>query len=62
MQRVRRLLGNLHKPKKYGRLGIKNIKMFSIVLLARWKWSLRIDKQGLWKEIGIKLWDMEEVK
>jgi len=34
-----------------GGLGIKDIKLFNIVLLTKWKWRLVQESQGLWKNI-----------
>jgi len=31
--------------------GIRDMRLFNIVLLCKWIWHLKIDKSGLWKEI-----------
>ena len=38
------------KEKEQGRLGIKDMKLFNMTLLAKWKWRLRNNEKGLWKQ------------
>ena len=35
-------------PKKEGELGVKNIKLFNITLLAKWRWCLFFNEDSLW--------------
>ena len=37
--------------KHEGGIGIKDIHLFNKALLAKWKWRLGTDEQGLWKDI-----------
>jgi len=41
-------------------LGIKDIKLLNITLLAKWKWMFRYGKKDMWK--GILLYALEEPK
>ena len=34
-----------------GEIGIKDIELFNKALLAKWKWRLGKEQNGLWKEI-----------
>jgi len=34
-----------------GELGVRDLKLFNIVLLSKWIWRLKTDINGLWKEI-----------
>ena len=40
----------INKNKKFGGLGIKNIKLMNISLLCKWWWKLETGK-GLWQSI-----------
>ena len=37
----------LTRPKVQGGLGIKDIYKFNMDLLAKWKWRIRMESQGL---------------
>lgn len=37
------------KPKKEGGLVIKNLELFNIVLLSKWKWRTLMDGNASWK-------------
>lgn len=39
------------RTKKEGGLRVKDLKLFYIALLGKWKWRLSIDVSGLWKEV-----------
>jgi len=32
-------------------LEIKDTRLFNIALIGKWIWRLKIDKEGIWKEI-----------
>jgi len=38
-------------PKIKGGLGVKNVKLFNLSLLAKWKWRLISNDQSLWKRL-----------
>ena len=42
---------NMCKTKEEGGLGIKDLRMFNMALLGKWKWRLGRDEPGLWKEV-----------
>jgi len=42
---------NICNPTQVGRLGIKNIAKFNVALLAKCKYRIRLDEEGLWKEV-----------
>lgn len=35
-------------PKESGGLGIRNMEIFNIVLLGKWKWRMLADKNSVW--------------
>lgn len=39
------------KPKKEGGLGVKNLEVFNISLLAKWKWRCIHDHNALWRDL-----------
>jgi hypothetical protein len=42
---------NVCQPKSKGGLGVRDIKLVNISLLAKWKWRLIDDVPTLWKEV-----------
>ena len=46
-------------PKEEGRLGVKDIRLFNVVLLAKWKWRFLIEERGSWKEILVSKYGRE---
>jgi hypothetical protein len=38
-------------PKKKGGLGVRDIRVVNISLLAKWRWKLLVDDQAVWKEV-----------
>lgn len=36
-------------PKKKGGLGVKNIEMFNLSLLAKWRWRFCMDQDAIWR-------------
>lgn len=38
-------------PKKLGGLGVKNIELFNMSLLAKWRWRFCMDQTALWYEL-----------
>lgn len=39
------------KVKKEGGLGVKNLEVFNISLLAKWKWRCIHDHNALWRDL-----------
>jgi hypothetical protein len=39
------------KPKKEGGLGVKNLCLMNLSLLAKWRWKLLVDGDELWKKV-----------
>lgn len=39
------------KPKKEDGLGVKDLRLVILALLSRWRWSVLMDMQFLWKTI-----------
>jgi hypothetical protein len=39
------------QPKRWGGLGVKDIRAVNISLLAKWRWRLLNDDKALWKEV-----------
>jgi hypothetical protein len=39
------------KPKKEGGLGIKDLRLMTSSLLAKWRWKLLTIDEDLWKEV-----------
>jgi len=39
------------KPKEVGGLDIRDIRLFNVALLAKWKWRLGMEDKGLWKQV-----------
>lgn len=35
-------------PKEWGGLGIRNMEVFNLALLGKWRWKLKVDKECLW--------------
>jgi len=42
---------NICRSKEAGGLGIRNIQNFNDALLAKWKWRLGTEDNGLWKQV-----------
>ncbi|GAU37021.1 hypothetical protein TSUD_207270 [Trifolium subterraneum] len=38
-------------PRDLGGLGVKNLKLFNIALLSKWKWRCVNDSEAVWKEV-----------
>lgn len=38
-------------PKKEGGLGIKNLHLFNIALLSKWKWRYLCDYKSYWRDL-----------
>ena len=43
-------MANMLLPKQQGGLGVTNLEIFNIALLAKWIWKLE-DEEGLWQDI-----------
>jgi hypothetical protein len=41
------------KDKKNGGLGVSDIKVVNVSLLAKWRWKLLNDEPALWKDVLI---------
>jgi hypothetical protein len=39
------------KPKKEGGLGVKNLRVMNLSLLAKWRWKLLLEGNELWKKV-----------
>lgn len=39
------------KPKKSGGLGIKELHLFNLSLLGKWRWRLEREEKALWNEV-----------
>jgi hypothetical protein len=39
------------RPKNEGGLGVKDLKWFNILLLAKWRWRLLVENDLLWKNV-----------
>jgi hypothetical protein len=39
------------KPKKLGGLGVKDLILFNVALLAKWRWRLLVENSLKWKNI-----------
>jgi len=48
------------KPKEYGRLGVKDLRLFNIALLGKWRIGTKND--GLWRAILESKYDMEKFR
>lgn len=44
-------LGTRCRSKKAGVLGIKNLEMFSVALLTKWKWQTLVDTNAIWRDL-----------
>jgi hypothetical protein len=42
-------------PKKWGGLGIPNLRMMNVALRTRWLWLQRVDESKPWKELNIQV-------
>ena len=42
---------NICKPKLEGGLGIKDLNLFSLALLGKWRWRLLHDRDSLWAKV-----------
>jgi len=42
---------NIYKQKEVGGLGLRDIHNFNVALLAKWKWRLGTEDNGLWKQV-----------
>lgn len=38
-------------PKRYGGLEIKNLKLFNVVLLAKWRWRIIHEPEAIWFDL-----------
>lgn len=38
-------------PKRSGGLGVRNLDLFNLSLLAKWRWRLLVDKKASWQNI-----------
>lgn len=43
--------GRVCHPRRNGRLGFKEIRVFNLALLVKWIWKLGIARNGLWFQI-----------
>lgn len=41
------------KPKEEGGLGVRDVRVVNLSLLAKWRWRLIYDGNALWKEVLI---------
>jgi hypothetical protein len=41
------------KPKKDGGLGIRDLRLVNLSLLAKWRWRLLLDGEELWKGVVV---------
>ena len=39
------------KPRKFGGLGVIDVRLFNLALLGKWIWRMGSTERGLWKEI-----------
>lgn len=38
-------------PKSNGRLGVKNLELFNIIVLEKWKWRFLVDPKVVWFDL-----------
>ena len=39
------------KIKQMSGLGIKNLRVFNLVLLGKWRWGMLVEKDSLWHKV-----------
>jgi len=44
-------MGKYLQSKEEGGLGLRDIQKFNVALLAKWKWRLGTENNGLWKQV-----------
>jgi hypothetical protein len=49
------------RPKKEGGLGVRDLRLVNISLLAKWKWKLLSQEVELWKEVVVARYGMDVV-
>jgi hypothetical protein len=42
------------QTKENGGLGVRDVRVLNVSLLAKWKWRLLDEKPGLWKDVLVK--------
>lgn len=42
---------DVYKPIEKGGLGLKNIELFDLSLLGKWRWRLLVEKEALWYKV-----------
>jgi len=41
-------------------MGIKDVRLFNVALLAKWKWRLLSDEKGRWKDVLLSKYGMQQ--
>nr|XP_016498719.1 PREDICTED: uncharacterized protein LOC107817408 [Nicotiana tabacum] len=44
-------------PKKWGGLGVKDLRVFNRVLWGKWRWRFRVEEHALWREVIVEKYD-----
>jgi hypothetical protein len=49
------------KPKSEGGLGVKDVRLMNVSLLAKWRWRILLNEQSLWREVIAERYGVELV-